>query len=371
LTIAAAFASALSGQNIVGTWQGSLTPPSGRTLRLVVKVSRADNESLKAVLYSIDQPSPPINASGVTLQGSAFKMTIAAIGGGFEGKLEGDTITGTWTQGPQPLQLTFARATPATAWAIPEPPPPPRLMAADAKPVFEVATVKPSNPDTPGQSILVGRGGGNLFTTTNTTMADLIVFAYGLHAKQVTGGPSWMGSERFDLTGKPDLPGMPSVPQLRSMLQKLLTERFQLAFHKEKKELSVYALTVAKTGLKMNKAEGNPTGLPGFGGRGPGNIMVRNATMPEFAEFLQSRVVERPVVDQTALTDRFDFTLLWTPDATQLAALGPNAPPPPSNPDAPPDLFTAMKHQLGLQIESTKAPVEVLVIDKVTKPTEN
>src|SRR5262249_51428100 len=163
------------------------------------------------------------------------------------------------TQG-QPLPLNFARATPATAWAIPDPPPLPRLMPADAKPVFEVATVKPSNPDTPGQSIQVGRGGGNLFTTTNTTMADLIVFAYGLHARQVTGGPSWLGSERFDLTGKPDLPGMPSVSQLRSMLQQLLTERFQLSFHKEKKELSAYVLTVAKTGQKMAKAQGNQTG---------------------------------------------------------------------------------------------------------------
>jgi uncharacterized protein (TIGR03435 family) len=93
--------------------------------------------------------------------------------------------------------------------------------------------------------------------------------------------------------------------------------------------------------------------------------------MAEFADFLQSRILERPVVDQTALPDRYDFTLTWTPDASQAAALGTNAPPPPSNPDAPPDLFAAVQQQLGLKLESGKAPVEVLVIDKVEKPSEN
>ena len=360
---------ALFAQNITGSWQGSLqAPQGGQTLRIVVKISRADDESLKAVLYSIDQPAQPVNASSISLQGSSLKMAVAPLGGNYEGKLNGDSITGTWTQGGPAQPLNLARATSETAWAIPDLPPPPKPMAADANPNFEVAMIKPSNPDAPGQSILVGRGGTNLFTTTNTTLNDLITFAYGIHLRQVTNGPGWLETEKYDLSAKPDQAGIPNATQVRTMLQKLLAERFQLAFHREKKELSAYAITVAKTGPKLAK---NETGgvLPGFGGRGPGNIIVRNSTIEEFAGFLQARIVDRPVVDQTGLAGKFDFTLLWRPD--QLAAPGPNAPPPPPDLDSRSDLFTAIQEQLGLKLEATKAPVEVLVIDRVRKASEN
>jgi uncharacterized protein (TIGR03435 family) len=239
-------------------------------------------------------------------------------------------------------------------------------MAADAKPTFEVATIKPSNPDTPGQAINVGRGGGNAFTTLNTPLFELIKFAYALHASQVTGGPSWMESEKFDILAKPDTEGVPNATQLRSMVQKLLAERFGLEFHRENKELSAYVLTVDKGGVKMGKVENTRGNLPGFGGRGPGAIGVRNSNMKEFADFLQARILERPVVDQTGLTDRYDFTLEWRPEP------GPNAPAQlPQNIEDRPDFITAARLQLGLRIESTKAPVDVLVIDKVSKPSAN
>jgi uncharacterized protein (TIGR03435 family) len=93
--------------------------------------------------------------------------------------------------------------------------------------------------------------------------------------------------------------------------------------------------------------------------------------MAEFADFLQARILERPVVDQTGLTDRYDFTLEWRPDAAQLAGAGPNAPALPQNIEDRPDLLTAMRQQLGLKVEAGKAAVEVLVIDKVLKPTAN
>jgi uncharacterized protein (TIGR03435 family) len=373
MLLAALAAGSVFGQNIVGDWQGTLSPPGApRPLRLVMKLTRAADESLKATLYSIDQNGQPINASAVSLQGSAFKMAIAAIGGSYEGKFSGDKIEGTFTQGPQPLPLNFDRATPQTAWAIPDPPPPPRLMPADAKPVFEVATIKPTGPDTRGQSILVGRGGSNLFTTTNTTLKDLIGFAYGVHPKQIVGGPSWTESDRFDISAKPDLPGMPSVTQLKTMVQKMLEERFQMKYHREKRELSAYVLTVAKGGHKMNASQAQGV-LPGFGGRGPGSIAVRNAAMKEFAEFLQSRILERPVVDQTGLEGRWDFTLDWTPDTPAAGPGAPDGPPAPANPtgEERPHLTAAIQQQLGLHIESTKAPVEVMVLDTVSKPSEN
>ena len=370
IAFAAGSGGALCAQNITGSWQGSLTGGQGRPdLRAVIQISRTDDQTLKAVMYSIDQGGQPINASAVTLQGTNLKITIPAVNGGYEGRLsaDGNSITGTWTQGaPTPLNLT--RATPATAWAIPEPPPPPKPMAANANLSFEVATIKPSVPGAPGQSILVGRGGGNLFTTTNTTLNDLIIFAYGLHQRQITGAPSWLEAEKFDITAKPEQTGVPDATQLRTMVQKLLVERFDLTFHREKKELAAYTLTVGKNGPKLAKNESGGN-LPGFGGRGPGAIGVRNSTMTEFASFLQARVLDRPVVDETGLSGKFDFTLEWRPDPPPAA--GPNAPQLPPEIASRPDLFTAFQEQIGLKLEAAKTPVEVIVIDRVQKPSEN
>jgi uncharacterized protein (TIGR03435 family) len=180
-----------------------------------------------------------------------------------------------------------------------------------------------------------------------------------------------METDRYDILAKPDAEGVPNVTQLRTMVQKLLAERFGLVLHREKKELSAYVMTVDKAGVKMAKVEGNRGNLPGFGQRGIGGMAVQNSTMPEFAEFLQARILERPVVDQTGLTDRYDFRMEWKPEAAQLAARGPNAPELPANLEDRPDFLTAMRQQLGLKVESGKAPVEVLVIDKVSKPTAN
>src|SRR5581483_2654514 len=113
------------------------------------------------------------------------------------------------------------------------------------KPEFEVATIKPSDPNRPGWGITVNPSG--VFRTLNTTFNDLIKFAYDVHPKQVAGAPAWADSEKFDIEAKPDKGGMPSVIQMKAMLQKLLVDRFALMSHKEKRELSAYAITVVKT----------------------------------------------------------------------------------------------------------------------------
>jgi bla regulator protein blaR1 len=365
--------SQLSAQNITGTWQGAIQPPQGqgRELRIVIKISTTDADKLAAVMYSIDQQSPAIPATTFTRNGSTVKMTVTPLNGTYEGKVssDGNSIEGIWSQG-MPLTLNLVRATPETAWTIPDPPPPPKVMAADANPSFEVATIKPARPE--GRfSLLVNRSG--VLNTTSTTVSDLIKFAYDLHPRQITRGPSWLESEKYDITAKPDTDGIPNPAQLKMMVQKLLKERFQLAFHNEKKELSVYAITVAKGGpkLKKNETGGN---LPGFGG-GRGTFNVRNSTIAEFGSVLQANILEQPVVDQTGLgTTRWDFLLKWTPDPSQSQIGGPappNAPPPADNADAPPDIFTAFQQQLGLKIENTKAPVDVMVIDGLEKPSAN
>jgi uncharacterized protein (TIGR03435 family) len=313
-----------------------------------------------------------MNASSATQQGSTVKIALPAIGGTYEGKLstDGNSIAGVWNQGPGPAPLNLTRATPETAWVIPEPPPPVKAMAADADPGIEVATIKPSRPDQ-GFSLGLGRGGSNVFTTTATPLRTLIQFANGIHPRQISNGPSWMDSERYDVTIKPDQEGLPTIAQMRVLVQKLLADRFKLVSHREKKQLSVYAITEAKGGQKLTPHEGPASKVPSFG-FGRGMLNIRNSTMAELAGFLQANILEQPVVDQSGLTDRFDFTVRYTPDAAQLANLPAGVPPPPPiSDDAPPDLFTAFQQQIGLRLEPKKALVDVVVVDSVERPSDN
>jgi uncharacterized protein (TIGR03435 family) len=368
MALAALQGSALQAQNITGNWQGALQA-GPQKVRIVFKIA-LENDKLKATLYTVDQPSPPI-ATTITRDGSTVKMAIPSLNVKYEGKLSGDgnSIAGTWTQGA-PLALNLARATPETAWAIPEPPPPPVRMAANANPAFEVATIKPSDPARPGQIVTLR---GVEVVTTNTTLHDLINLAYWLHPKQLTGGPAWTESDKYDLTGKPDAPGQPSVDQMKMMIQKLLADRFQLKFHFEKRDLSAYAVRIAKTGAKITRSQDDPKGLPGwyFGRTASGTTLTfRNSPMSQVTAIFQN-FLDKPVVDQSGLSEKYDFTLTFTLDAAQAVRLGGPPTSAPDNPDAAPDLFAAFQQQLGLTLESTKAPVDVMVIDKVEKPSEN
>ena len=368
LALVALSGGATQAQDLTGTWQGTLQA-GGRELRTVIKISNADGGGLKAVMYSIDQGGQGLGGTA-TLQGSTVRISVAGIGGTFEGTLNGDrtSIAGTWTQGGPTLSLNLKRASGDAAWVIPAPPTPLKPMAADASPVFDVATIKPSRPEAQGKAFQVR---GREFVTRNTSLSDLLTFAYGLHPRQITGGPDWVEKDKYDLTAKPDGEGQPIEKQWKAMLQKLLADRFKLAFHRDKKELSVYALAVVKTGPKLTKSEGDPNGLPGLFFRGLGVLPARNANMADFAGVMQTAVLDRPVVDQTGLSGRFDFTLTWTPDESQFGGLGVKVPPPTDDASAPPGLFTAIQEQLGLKLDSTRAPVEVLVVDRVDKPSEN
>lgn len=355
---------AAHAQSLAGNWQGTLQ--AGKDLRIVIVISSADGGVLRAVLYSIDQGSQGLPASTIALQGSTLRMSYQSLGATFEGTVNaaGDSVAGTFTQGGKPLPLTLTRATPDTAWALPQPPKP---MATDKRAVFEVATIKPSIPDRPGKLFTVK---GRQVITINTTTNDLITFAYGLHARQIVGGASWMESDKYDVTGQPEGDGLPAVSQLREMIQSLLADRLKLAFHRETRELPAYAILVGNAGPKLTKNENNPNGLPGLFFKGLGAMVNTNATMADFAGVMQASVLDRPVVDRTGLSGRYDFTLTWTPDESQFAGMGVRVPPPPPDAQAP-SLFTAMQEQLGLRLDSTRAQVEVLVIDRVEKPSEN
>ncbi len=359
--------------NMPGTWQGKLRVPQAPNgeIRIVFKILKADEGALKATFYMIDRPVPGLPAV-VASQGPNVTITVPAIGGTYEGKLDADaiTLTGKWSATDGTARpLTLAHVKDDAAWEIPKPPPAPRMMAADADPVFEVATIKLCDPNLPGRRLFSIRG--TELTAVYTTVSDLIAFAYGVHAAQISGAPAWVESAKFDITGKPEGEGEPNPNQFKTMLQKLLADRFQLRLHRDKKQLMVYALKVGNNGPKQLTVSEATSPIPNLIFRA-GNWPVRNATMEEFAGVMQAHL-DRPVVDQTGLKGRLDFQLQWTPDETPSASPGrPGEPPkPPERANSLPDLFTAIQQQLGLKLESTKAQVDVLVIDKVEKPSEN
>ncbi len=367
-----AAATAASPTDILGIWQGTLhIAQVNRDLRIENKITKDDKGNLKVADYSIDQGGRPMMADKASFDGKVFKYSINAIGGSYEGTMsaDGKTLNGKWTQGPGSLDLNMVRVTEDAAWPIPEPPKP---MAADANPGFDVVTIKPSQPGARGKGFGYQ---GTHFRTFNTNMNDLVAFAYGLHAKQIIGAPDWFGTDLFDIDGKPDVEGQPSLHQMEMMVQKLLPDRFALKFHHEQRELSVYIVTVAPGGPKMTKTTAGPNDPQGFGFRGLGDLVVRNMNMKEFASWMQSGVMDKPVVDHTGLTDKYDFTLKWTPDDSQFVQFrgvtGPVTPPAGDNPNAPPSLYTAMPEQTGLKIEAGKAMDDVIVIDHVEKPSAN
>jgi uncharacterized protein (TIGR03435 family) len=133
-------------------------------------------------------------------------------------------------------------------------------------------------------------------------------------------------------------------------------------------------MVVLKTGSKLTPSQGDPKAFPGIGfEQGPGvlSLIGRNTGLNGVANGLQSNVLDKPVVDQTGLTGRYDFTLRFTPDPTQVANFGGLAPASSPDLDAPPDIFTAFQQQLGLKLQSTKAPVDVMVIEKIERPSPN
>jgi uncharacterized protein (TIGR03435 family) len=232
-------------------------------------------------------------------------------------------------------------------------------MARNADPAFEVAVIKPADPNDRNQGFGLK---GRRISIEDVTMTSIISFAYSIQKSQIANAPPWFDEQPWNIEGIPDTEGAPNWPQYRRMLQKLLADRFGLRLHNDKRELSVYALTVAKSSPKLEKSKSDPDALSDQSGNGVGAgqyMKFTNDTMTEFAQFLQL-MTDRPVLDQTNLSGRYDFTLLWTPDELRAAESG-----------AAPGLFTALQQQLGLELKATHAPTDVFVVDAVTQPTQN
>ncbi len=226
----------------------------------------------------------------------------------------------------------------------------PVVMAAQA---FDAASVRPAKTtnDTRSGYFISGNSGAKL-TVLNWPLLSVIERAYNLREYQISG-PDWLKGSKFEIKAK--LPPGASREAMAPALQALLAERFKMETHREKKELQYYALVVGKEGSKLKRAEGRGTTT-----QIRGLYKAHNETMARFCDSL-SRTLDRAVVDETGLKDRYDFVLDYSAFDPRL-----------TNAAGEPSIFKALRDQLGLKMESRKGPVEVLVIDRVEKmPTGN
>jgi uncharacterized protein (TIGR03435 family) len=242
-------------------------------------------------------------------------------------------------------------------------------------PQFDVISVKPSKDNrTSVQFTPDGMRG-----TGVTTQFLLFEGFGGINQNQVIGEPSWSTADRFDIEAKvaaEDLPTMARMTfeQRRTMFQQILAERFKLVAHHETHELPIYQLVIGKNGSKLKEsAPDDPSSAtPARKGMmfGLGKVTATGGSMSMFITPL-SRQLGRIIVDKTGLTGKYDFTLEWTPEggAPPPAGASPSGAAPPDQPG--PDIFTAIQEQLGLKLEPTKGPVDVIVVDHIEKPSAN
>lgn len=272
------------------------------------------------------------------------------------------------------------------------------LAFLQARPEFEVASIRPAAEQTQGVAIGLHIDGSQV-AFNYLSIKEYIVLAYRLKPNQVIG-PDWMATQRFNIAAK--IPEGTPQDQVLPMLQSLLADRFQMKMHRETKEFPVYAVGIAKTGVKMTALPPDPEldepGAPlniGGGGDASGvtiklprgasfslgatSFEAKRLDMPTFADML-TRFSDRPVVDMTSLKGRYDFTLALSPeDRTALlirSAISAGLTLPPQtlrvlDYSSNASLIDAMQ-KLGLTFEALRAPLEVLVVDSVQRtPTEN
>ena len=260
-----------------------------------------------------------------------------------------------------------------------------------SRPAFEVASVKPSQSAEPAR--LTSSPG--TWSCTNCRLFDLFGHAYKVFEYQIVA-PEWTKGSTFDVVAKLP-PGVAPGPwnlnvnedAFALMMQSLLEERFQITVHSEKRELPVYELIIAKGGHKLKEVTeplpalpaGPPVDKDGFpnvpGGNGMrllrdrGRIQFQGQAMVHVAHFISTQV-DRPVLDVTGLSGRYALTLSWHRAQPAGAPLISGSTPVPSEPPPGPTIFEAIQDQLGLKLQATKAPVQVVVIDHIEKkPIEN
>jgi uncharacterized protein (TIGR03435 family) len=230
---------------------------------------------------------------------------------------------------------------------------------------FEVATVKPVDPgERAGRMFRMD--GDHRWLATNFTLQALLALAYDLNPRTISGGPGWIETQHFDIEAVTPGNVRPTRPEQMQMLRALLVERFGLKFHRQEKEFAIYALSVAKGGPKLTPAAkpDDPPQLFGVVYPGKMEVPAKSVTMDDFVAMLQRATLDKPTVNRTGLTGKYDFDLTWAQDQSQYGGEVPAAP---DDSQSPP-LFTAMQEQLGLKLEATRGMVSAMVVDDAVKP---
>jgi uncharacterized protein (TIGR03435 family) len=237
---------------------------------------------------------------------------------------------------------------------------------------FEVASVKPHASD--DQRVMMVAQPGGRFVAANIPLKLLIRTTFKIQDDQIVGGPGWLATDRFDIEARAPA-GHDGLAELPGMMRALLTDRFKLVAHTEKRELPVFALERARRDGVIGPGL-RPTECPEISvdlsksspcatiQTGSGSLTLRGMPLDQFTPWLSANV-NRVVVDRTGLQGRHDIDLKWTPE--QLGQR-PGAGPPPTDPDAL-SIFTALQEQLGLKLDSTRDMVDVLVLDRLERPT--
>ena len=224
---------------------------------------------------------------------------------------------------------------------------------------FEAASIKPSKARDDSTSWYSRLG---YLVMKNQPLRRLVAIAYGLNEDQVSGGPKWVDSDRFDIEARAAEPA--KDPELLLMLQRLLAERFQVAVHRENTSGPGYALVQLKSGLRVRPDESE--GKSKWNTH-RGEIVAERITMTRLAESL-TRLLGAPVVDMTGAPGAYTFNLEWTPEQQHTAG---SHEAPATDPPAGPSLFDVLSQKLGLRLENRKVAIEKLVIDRADKPSEN
>jgi uncharacterized protein (TIGR03435 family) len=235
--------------------------------------------------------------------------------------------------------------------------------AQTALPKFEWANIQPGRQPEAGSRYFTDR---DRLMLQNQTLQDCIRIAFEVKAVRVgPGGPKWMESQRFDIEAK--ALSVSGDHEMKAMLRALLLERFKLEIHRETKMSPGFALVVARGGLKIRAVPPGPSRIS----TRRASLNVENASMPSLAQAL-SDVMNRPVIDLTAIPGVFTFTLEWTPDVVQPGSLTADDDDPNVLPDMPrgPSISAALQDQLGLKLESRRVPLDLLRIDHAERPSD-
>jgi uncharacterized protein (TIGR03435 family) len=220
-------------------------------------------------------------------------------------------------------------------------------QSLDAAPSFEVASIKPSDPGHAGAQMF--SPGPGRFTAITATLKDLMLLAYNVRPSQIEGGPQWSATEAYDIAAK--AAGTPSSDQIHLMLRALLADRFQLKVRRETREVGVYDLVLDRRGPKLYEVNAAGRGV----GMQRGNLHAFGADMATLANVLSGHL-DRVVIDHTGLKGFYDFALQWTADDSDPTGAS---------------VFPAIQEQLGLKLEAAKEPVEVLIIERAERASQN